>query len=85
MRAETEKRVLEEIGQDDNQRQLPTIKRACLSGGDQVRAADGGRCHEDTGAEGAQAATPGRSGRNLQCGGKRLGSQNNLLWKKRAL
>jgi len=42
MRAETEKRVLEEIGQDDNQRQLPTIKRACLSGGDQVRAAAGG-------------------------------------------
>ena len=53
MRAETEKRVLEEVSQEDNQRQLPAVKRTCLGGGDQVRTTNSGGGHKDAGTKGA--------------------------------
>ena len=63
MRAEAEERVFEEIGQHDDERQLPAVERAGLGGGDEVRAADGRGCHEDTRTKRAEAAFPGGWGR----------------------
>jgi len=61
MRAETEKRIFEEVGQNDNQRKLPAVKRTRLRRGNQVRTADRRRSHHDSGPQRIDFAFPSRS------------------------
>ena len=63
MRTEAEERVFEEVGQHDDERELPAVERPGLGGGDEVRAADGCGRHEDTRPKRAEAAFPGGCGR----------------------
>lgn len=63
VRAEAEERVFEEVGQHDDERELPAVERPGLGGGDEVRAADGCGRHEDTRPKRAEAAFPGGCGR----------------------
>ena len=79
MRAEAEERVFEEVGQHDDERELPAVERTGLGGGDEVRAADGRGRHEDTRPKRTEAAFPGGG-----CGGCHE-VMSPVWWKKSRL